>query len=61
MYVFRTVKQGNTLSTQPLATYEKVSRAWEWQPDELERFPFGKLKGKWVGMTSAQLAQLAKG
>jgi len=43
-----------------LDTIQGSSRAWDRGPEDLAKFPFGKLKGKWVGMTKEQLAALSK-
>jgi len=60
VYVYQITKEGNTFGQKILDTYTDVSRAWDRTPQELDRFPFGTLKGKWVGMTKAQLDELVK-
>jgi branched-chain amino acid transport system substrate-binding protein len=58
LYVFKVVKQGSDYVPQPLHTYDAVSRTWDRTQAEIDRFPFGTLKGKWVGMTPDKLKQL---
>ena len=38
-----------------LETYTAVSKDWDRSRDEILKFPFGQLGGKWVGMTKDTL------
>jgi len=58
IYVFRVVKQGERYGHELLQTYQNVSRDWDRGESEVDRFPWGEMKGKWVGMTSAQLQRI---
>ncbi|MFI5267209.1 MAG: ABC transporter substrate-binding protein [Chloroflexota bacterium] len=60
VYVFKTVKAGNGYSQQLLSTYKDTADTWARPDAELASFPFGKYKGKWVGMTKAQVDQALK-
>ena len=55
MYVYKTVKNGGQYNQQLLSTYEAADQFWGRTPEESMHFPYGKLKGKWVGMTKADL------
>ena len=57
-YVWQIVKTGQGYSQKLLKTYENLSRGWDRTPQELAKFPYGKLKGKWVGLTKPQLEAL---
>ncbi|HLQ31327.1 MAG TPA: ABC transporter substrate-binding protein [Chloroflexota bacterium] len=61
MYTYRLEKGANGVAPKLLETYKQVSSTWDRTPQELERLPLGKLKGKWVGMTKDQLAKLTQG
>ena len=61
LYVYQMEKQAGRYDQKLLDTYTGVSKSWIRSPDELAHFPFGKLKGKLVGMTKDQVDQLAKG
>lgn len=54
-YIQQVVKEGNNLSFKILQSYENVGKEWDRTRDELIKFPFGKLKGKWIGMTKDTL------
>ncbi len=48
-----------TATSKLLDTYKNVTRNWDISAEDQVRFsPFGKLKGKWVGMTKAGLDQV---
>jgi branched-chain amino acid transport system substrate-binding protein len=57
-YVYQVVKQGSGVGYKLLDTYKDIGRGWDRTPDELAKFPFGKMKGKWTGMTKAKLDQV---
>jgi len=57
MYVYQIVKQGNEFGHKLLQTYPAVTQFWDRDPGEVLRSQFGKLKGKWVGMTKDKLEQ----
>ena len=58
--VYKIVKQGNDVGQQVLDVYHNVSGTFARSQDEIEHFPWDKMKGKWVGMTKAQLEQTLK-
>ena len=60
IYVFEIVKTGDSYTQKLLQTYPGVSKTWARGADEVTRFPWGKNKGKWVGMTGDKLAELTK-
>lgn len=55
MYVYQVVKNGGQYSHKLLATYEAADQFWGRTPEESMHFPYGKLKGKWAGMSKAEL------
>ncbi len=57
-YVFKVVKQGDSYGYQLLETYKELAATWDRTPQELVNLPFGKLRGKWVGMTKDKLELL---
>jgi len=59
-YIYQIVKTGSgaNVSRKMLQTYTGVSNYWDRTANELKTFPFGKMKGKWVGMTADQLAKM---
>ena len=58
IYVYRVVKQGSTFGQTLMQTYKDVSDTWDRTRQQLDQFPAGQLKDKWVGMTKAKLAQV---
>jgi branched-chain amino acid transport system substrate-binding protein len=54
-YVQQVVKNGNEYAFKTLETYPNVGKDWDRTRQEIEKFPFGQLGGKWVGMTAATL------
>jgi branched-chain amino acid transport system substrate-binding protein len=60
-YVWQVEKSGQGYSQKLLKTYDSLSRGWDRTADELAKFPYGKLKDKWVGMTKPQLEALTAG
>ncbi|MDE3074296.1 MAG: ABC transporter substrate-binding protein [Chloroflexota bacterium] len=60
VYVFEVTRNGGAIGPRLLHTYANVSPGWDRQAQELAHFPFGHLKGKWVGMTKEQLNQLSR-
>lgn len=59
-YVYKIVKQGDKYTQQVLDTYKSASQYYDIPADQMKRFPFGQLKGKWVGMTKDKLPTLLK-
>ncbi len=59
-YVYKIVKQGDKYTQQVVETYKDVSQYYDIKADDMKRFPFGQLKGKWVGMTKDKLPSLLK-
>jgi branched-chain amino acid transport system substrate-binding protein len=59
-YLFEVVKSGDGVQQKLLQTI-KGSETPLPSTDELTKFPYGKLKGKWVGMTKQQIEELSKG
>ncbi|MDP2661967.1 MAG: ABC transporter substrate-binding protein, partial [Dehalococcoidia bacterium] len=54
IYIKRIDKSGNDYVEKTLATVPNVTQFWKWKPEEVIRFPFGKLKGKWTNITKQQ-------
>jgi len=59
-YVWQIDKGADGYAQKLLKTYDSLARNWDRTPQELEKFPYGKLKDKWVGMTKAQLQALSQ-
>jgi branched-chain amino acid transport system substrate-binding protein len=55
VYISKMVKKVDTVDGQILTTYKNVPAAWDRTPQQLSTFPFGTMKGKWVGMTADQI------
>lgn len=55
VYYYKIVKHNEAYSQELLTTYTDRSRGTERTPEELANFPFGRMKGKWVGMTADKL------
>ncbi|HEX6513548.1 MAG TPA: ABC transporter substrate-binding protein [Chloroflexota bacterium] len=55
VYIAKMVKKGDGVDEQLLDTYKEVPANWVRTPDQLRTFPFGTMKGKWVGMTRDQI------
>jgi len=43
---------------KPLTTYKGISLSWVRTQAQLQNFPYGTLKGKWVGMTREKLGDV---
>lgn len=56
-YLFEVAKAGDGVQSKLLQTITGAQTPLP-SVDELTKFPYGKLKGKWVGMTKQQLDQL---
>jgi branched-chain amino acid transport system substrate-binding protein len=61
MYVYQVVKQGSQYAHKLLATYDATDQFWGRTPEQSMHFPYGQLKGKWVGMTKADVDKLYAG
>ncbi|MFI5270045.1 MAG: ABC transporter substrate-binding protein, partial [Chloroflexota bacterium] len=62
IYAYRIEKQGDSYGEKLLDTYKDLTRNWDISAEDQVRFsPFGKLKGKWAGMTKAGLDQVKAG
>ncbi|HLY63951.1 MAG TPA: ABC transporter substrate-binding protein, partial [Chloroflexota bacterium] len=59
-YISEIVKSGSSYADKLLTTYNDVARTWDMTQPEIDAFPFGQMKGKWVGMTKDKLATLKK-
>jgi branched-chain amino acid transport system substrate-binding protein len=59
-YIQTVVKKGSDFAFQTLETYKDVGKDWDRSRQEIEKFPFGTLTGKWPTMTKEQLAALSK-
>jgi branched-chain amino acid transport system substrate-binding protein len=55
VYIAKMVKKGDSVDEQLLQTYKDVPADWVRTPQQLRAFPFGQMKGKWVGMTRDQI------
>ncbi|MBV9120871.1 MAG: ABC transporter substrate-binding protein, partial [Chloroflexi bacterium] len=58
--VVRMIKNGDGVGKQLLTTYHDVNDTWARSADEIATFPWDSFKGKWVGMTQAQLDSALK-
>jgi branched-chain amino acid transport system substrate-binding protein len=55
VYIAKLVKKGDSVDEQIIDTYKDVPSSWVRTPQQLRTFPFGQMKGKWVGMTREQI------
>ena len=60
VYIYQIVEQGSGVAQKILKVYEGISGTWARPGDQLSHFPYGTLKGKWVGMTKATLPAVMK-
>ena len=58
MKIFTVEKQGGGIAQKMIETYKGVGQFWDRSEDQLRKFEFGKMKGKWVGMTKDQLGDV---
>jgi len=59
MYVFQMTKNGSLVDDKIVETYKDVPpEGIGWTRQQMEKFPIGSMKGKWVGMTKDALAQV---
>jgi len=61
IYLFQVDQGKGGFGPKLLQTYTDVGPAWDSNPSAVARFPFGHLKGQWVGMTKERLGQLSSG
>ncbi|HLG73664.1 MAG TPA: ABC transporter substrate-binding protein [Chloroflexota bacterium] len=59
-YIYETVKNGSSYAQKLQKTYEAVSRTWDRTQAEIDALQIGTHKGKWVGVTAAQVDQMEK-
>ncbi|HVA26328.1 MAG TPA: ABC transporter substrate-binding protein [Chloroflexota bacterium] len=59
-YIQTVAKKGSNYVFQTLQTYKDVGKDWDRTRQEIEKFPFGTLAGKWPTMTKDKLAALSK-
>lgn len=59
-YAYQHVKNpsGSGVTEKLLKTYPDVGQYWDRTQQQLEKFPFGTLKNKWVGVTKDQLSKI---
>jgi branched-chain amino acid transport system substrate-binding protein len=55
VYITKFVRKGDGVDEQLLDTYKSVPANWDRTAQQLRSFPFGELKGKWVGMSKDQI------
>jgi branched-chain amino acid transport system substrate-binding protein len=60
LFLYKLNKNDTGYMQEVLQAYPNVSTNWDMSPAEIAKFPLGKLKGKWVGMTKDQLVQLTQ-
>ena len=60
IYIKRIDKVGNEYVEKTLATVPNVSQFWKWKPEEVIKFPFAKLKGKWTNINKQQMQDMLK-
>jgi branched-chain amino acid transport system substrate-binding protein len=58
-YIQTVVKKGSDYVFQTIETYQNVGKDWDRSRQEILKFPFGTLAGKWPTMTKDQLAALS--
>jgi len=58
-YLSQVTKQADSYPLKLIETSQLLSK-YDLPPDVLQKFPFGQMKGKWVGMTKDKLADYTK-
>ena len=51
-------KQGDSYGQKMITAYKGISAFWDRTEDQLKSFPYGQMKGKWVGMTKDKLGDV---
>jgi hypothetical protein len=51
-------QQGSSYGQKMVDAYKGVSAFWDRTEDQLKSFPYGQMKGKWVGMTKDKLGDV---
>ncbi|MDP2661968.1 MAG: ABC transporter substrate-binding protein [Dehalococcoidia bacterium] len=59
-YIKRIDKVGNEYVEKTLAVVPDISQWFKWKPDEVIKYPWGKMKGKYANINNAQLQELLK-
>jgi branched-chain amino acid transport system substrate-binding protein len=60
IYIKRIEKKDGQFVEKTLGVVPNVSQFWKWKPEEVIKFPFGKLKGKWTNLTRDQMHEMLK-
>jgi len=56
--VYDIEKQGDSYGQKMITSYKGVSAFWDRTEDQLKSFPYGQMKGKWVGMTKDKVGDV---
>jgi branched-chain amino acid transport system substrate-binding protein len=51
-------KQGDSYGQKMITAYKGISAFWDRTEEQLKSFPYGQMKGKWVGMTKDKLGDV---
>jgi branched-chain amino acid transport system substrate-binding protein len=51
-------KQGDSYGQKMIEAYKGISAFWDRTEEQLTKFPYGQMKGKWVGMTKDKLGDV---
>jgi len=57
IFIYQFEKSGNSLIEKPIQTYN-IGQFWDRTLEQTMKFPFGQMKGKWVGMTKDKLGDV---
>ncbi|HLQ31074.1 MAG TPA: ABC transporter substrate-binding protein [Chloroflexota bacterium] len=57
LFIYQYERKGDQLSQKPLQTYP-TNQFWDRTKEQVEKFPLGQMKGKWVGMTKDKLGDV---
>jgi len=57
-FVYQFEAGSNGPTEKPLTTYSQIGQFWDRTQAQLEKFPLGQNKGKWVGMTKDKLGDV---
>ncbi|MDE3075308.1 MAG: ABC transporter substrate-binding protein, partial [Chloroflexota bacterium] len=57
-FVYQLQKSGSTITEKPLKTYSGIGQFWDRTPAQIAKFPLGRMKGQWVGMTKEKLGDV---
>lgn len=59
-YILKNDKVDGKYVKKTVYTVKDVNQFWKWKPEDIIKYPYGKLKGKYTNINKAQLGELIK-